>query len=91
MYVFLPESLEFGCHRLVAVPESLTVLFSRLWLRDLNPEKKTTIRRLTLQNVRGLTDVCLKKVKADCSKDLFKPNQASRRNISVLTFFFECG
>lgn len=39
LHVFLSESLELGCHWLVAVPESLTVLLSRFWLRNLNSEK----------------------------------------------------
>lgn len=37
LHVFLAEPLELGSHWLVAVPESLTVLLSRFWLRDLNP------------------------------------------------------
>lgn len=43
LHVLLPEPLEFGRHRLVAVPESLSVLLSRLRLGDLDPVKKRSV------------------------------------------------
>jgi len=53
LHVFLPESLELGRHWLVAVPESLSVLLSRFWLRDFNPGGKQQSRHVIFQNVPG--------------------------------------
>lgn len=36
LHVFFPEPLKLGRHRLITVPESLSVLLSRFWFRDLN-------------------------------------------------------
>lgn len=74
LHVFLPESLELGRHWLVTVPESLSVLLGRFWLRDLNPEENNVqtydiSRCQGTDNITSLTHIRLKNVsvKRDCS------------------------